>query len=108
MARARKGQYVELKEERMEKLYGVAEKTAQSAEPKRVLFGYKCPKCGGKLGKESVKGLLFAGEGCTEFAKKVAASAELPPGVYNLTIHHFTCSQRDYEYAKTAVSAVSD
>lgn len=99
---------MEQKEERLQKLYEVVEKTEQGPGPKRSLLGSKCPKCGTKLGKESVKGLLFAGEGCTEFAKKVAARAELPPGVYNLAINHFTCPQCHYEYAKSELSAVSD
>lgn len=98
---------MEQKEEKLQKAYEIAEKTGQAPEPKRALLGYKCPKCGGKLEKEAVKGLIFAGEGATEFAQKVAAKAELAPGVYNLAVNHFKC-KCGYEYAKSEVSTVSD
>ncbi|MDO8568339.1 MAG: hypothetical protein Q7R57_06465 [Dehalococcoidales bacterium] len=98
---------MEQKEEKLQKAYEVSEKSEQGPEPKRSLFGYKCPKCGTKLERETAKGLIFAGEGATEFAKKVAERAELSPGVYNLAVNHFKC-KCGYEYAKSEVSTVSD
>ncbi len=92
----------------MARLYELVEKSEQSPKPKRALFSVKCPKCGSKLARDSAKGPIFASEEGNEFAKKVAAKAELDPGVYTLTIDHFTCKQCGYDFAKAEVAAVSD
>jgi hypothetical protein len=92
------------KEEKLQKLYSLAMNSAQSLPPKRALFAWKCPKCGGKLDRESLKEMIFAGEGGSEFANKVISEAGLPQGVYNLRIDHFTC-KCDYEFAKRTIES---
>lgn len=92
-------------EEKLEKLYVLALNSAKSPQPKRALLGSKCPKCDSKLHKEAVKRLIFSGEEGSEFAKKVTSDAGMPPGVYELSITHFSCTKCGYEYAKASVNS---
>jgi hypothetical protein len=78
--------------ERIKKLYELTVNTASSTPPKRGMFSSKCPTCGAKLKKESVVHPLFAEEGAEDFANKVVHDNGESPGLYSLTINHFTCS----------------
>ncbi len=99
---------VEQKEEKIAKLYEVVEKSAQLPLPKRALLGWKCPKCSSRLSKNTAKAIIFSGEGGSDFAKKVVAKAGLAPGLYSLTVQHFTCKQGDYEFARADVEEPAD
>ncbi len=90
---------MEENKEKMAKLYEVVEKSTQTPPPKRALFGAKCPKCGSKLSKNTMKAIAYTGDTGPEFARKAAARVELPVGLYNLTIKHYACKQCGYEYA---------
>lgn len=94
------------KEEKLQKLYSLAMST-QPLLPKRSLFAWKCPKCGGKLDKESVGDRIYAGEGGTEFANKVISDGGFDPAIYNLKIDHFTC-KCGYEFAQRFIEAPAD
>ncbi len=78
--------------ERVKKLYDLTLNTASSPPPRRGLFNFKCPACGAKLQKESVVHPLFAEEGAEDFANKVVHDNGESPGLYSLTINHFTCN----------------
>ena len=98
-----------------EKLYALAEKSAQTPKPKHTLFSWKCPKCGEKLAKESLvemikttaPGTALVGETGSEFEKKVLRDAGLELGVYNLKIKHFSC-KCGYDYTTASVEPLAD
>lgn len=83
--------------ESIKKLYEQSKAFASMAAPKQGFTGTKCPKCGVKIKKESVKTALFSGDGGTEFAMAVANDFKAKPGLYSLSIDSFKCSC-GYEY----------
>lgn len=84
--------------EMVKKLYEVSKSGKREAEPKQGIFRWKCPKCMCKLKRKSFKAPLYAEAGGIEFADKVVIDDNnLPPGLYNITADHFTCSC-GYEY----------
>ena len=87
------------------KLYSLATDSEQSLKPKHSLFTWKCPKCGAKLSKESIKESIAPG---TEFEDKVLSDAGLGPGVYYLHINHFNCGACGYDYAERYVEAMPE
>ncbi len=96
------------KQEKLQQLYSLVLASAQTPPPKKSLFGMKCPKCGSRLSKESVKGMLFAGEGGSEFAKKVVIEdAGIEPGVYVLRVDKYTC-KCDYQFAVRDIDTPPD
>lgn len=97
------------KTEKLEKLYAIAMSSAQTPPPKKSLFGARCPKCGAKLSKESVKELIVGVEGGENaFVNKVIAESQLAPGAYYLVIEHYTCPGGDYEFAKRNVEELGE
>ncbi|MEW6142285.1 MAG: hypothetical protein AB1597_03905 [Chloroflexota bacterium] len=96
------------KMEKLEKLYAIAMSSGQTPPPKKSLFAAKCPKCGAKLNKESVKELIVGVEGESAFVNKVIAEAQLTPGAYYLAIDHYTCPNGDYEFAKRSVEELGE
>ena len=96
------------KQEKLEQLYGMAMSCGSLPAPKRSLFSVKCPKCGGKLKKESAKELIVGVEGGDAFVLKVLSEASVPVGAYYLTIERFTCEAGDYDYARRTVEEVSE
>ena len=74
---------------RFYKLYKDCEK---NTPPRQTIFRWKCPQCNQKLNKESVKTPLFAEEGGKEFSNQVCEDYSVPPGLYNISMDHFTCS----------------
>lgn len=95
------------KSQNIEKLYDLSLKSANVPSPKRVLLGFKCPKCGSKLDRESEKEMIFVGEAGTEFANKVGKNANLAVGAYSLRIDYFKC-KCGYEYAKAKTDLFED
>lgn len=95
-------------EEKLKVLYEIAEKSPGVQEPKRGLFGSKCPVCGKGLSKDSAKKAIYSGEDGTDFAKKVTGKAGLPPSVYNLSIKRFTCQSCGYDFAKVDLEPFAD
>jgi hypothetical protein len=96
------------KQQKLEQLYGMAMSCGELPAPKRTLFSTKCPKCGGKLKKETVKELVVGVEGGDAFVLKVLNEASVPVGAYYLTIDRFTCEAGDYDYARRTVEEVSE
>jgi hypothetical protein len=94
--------------EKLQKLYDLAMADSNTPPPKKSLFSSKCPKCGAKLEKESMKELIVGVEGENAFVNRVIAEAQLTPGAYYLVIEHFTCPARDYEFAKRTVEEVGE
>ncbi|MFH1088007.1 MAG: hypothetical protein V1737_05420 [Chloroflexota bacterium] len=94
-------------EAKVQTLYDLAASMKESDKPKRSLFSVKCPKCGEKLRKESLKETIYSGAGATEFANKVAADAKFPEGVYILKLDHFTCNC-GYEFARSKVDTLGE
>jgi hypothetical protein len=78
--------------EKIQKWYELSLSTATSTPPKRGFFGSKCPKCGAKLKKEKAVYALYAEEGGEGFANKVLKDHDESPGLYSLTINHYTCN----------------
>ncbi len=93
--------------QKIERAYALAQTASQPEPPKRALFGYKCPKCGGKLKKEDLKMLIVAGEQGTTFADTVARDNELGVGAYNLAVSQFKCDC-GYEFARSVVDPVNE
>ena len=89
---------------RLEELYSLATKSEGTPKPKRALLAWKCPKCSGKLTKESVKEGIM---GESEFARKVISEAGVPAGLYYPSIDHFTCGNCGYEFAKRGLQQLS-
>ena len=79
------------------KLYERSKSGELSLPPKQTLFSWKCPKCTSKLNKKSFKQPLYAEAGQNEFANRVINDYNAAPGLYNITMDHFTCSC-GYEY----------
>ena len=73
----------------------------QSPEPERVWLGWKCPKCGKRVGKQSRDEMIFVGEQGSEFGNEVASKAGLAPGLHTLSIDWFVC-RCGYEFAKAS------
>jgi hypothetical protein len=73
--------------------------------PKQTIFRWKCPKCNGKLNKKSAKTPLYAEAGGNEFANRVINDHGVSPGLYNITVDHFTCSC-GYEYISVKLDQV--
>ena len=78
--------------EKVKRLYELALASTSSPRPKRGFLSSKCPLCGTKLKKEKIVHPLYAGEGADPFANKVLHDHGASPGVYSLTLNHFTCS----------------
>lgn len=93
--------------QRIKELYPLVLSSRQTPPPKQSLFSWKCPKCGNKLGKESINDMVYSGEGATEFIKKVISDAGLEPGLHKLLIDHFTC-KCGYEFAKEDIGVPSE
>lgn len=91
--------------EMVKKLYERSKKGKFSLEPKQGLVRWKCPKCKSKLKRKSFKVPLYAEGGEREFANKVINDHSLQPGLYNLTMDHFTCSC-GYEYIGATLDQV--
>ena len=83
--------------EMVKKLYERSKSDESSLPPKQGLVRWKCPKCMSKLNRKSFKAPLYAAAGGKEFANKVIDEHSVPPGLYNITMDHFTCSC-GYEY----------
>jgi hypothetical protein len=83
--------------ETVKKLYEQSKAFASTPAPKQGFTGTKCPKCGTKIKKESIKQPLFSGEGGTEFALAVANDFKAKPGLYSFSIDSYKCSC-GYEY----------
>jgi len=94
---------VEEKIKKLEELCALAVNGTETTRPKRALFGLKCPKCGGKLAKDSAKAMVLVGEEGSEIINKVVTEAQYGPGVYTVKVDHFTCGC-GYEFFKTDVS----
>lgn len=85
---------------KMDEWFTLSQRSVQSVKPVRSLFGWKCPKCGSKLSKKSLKEIIVAFEESNDFVKRVVKERQLEPGgVYELTINHFIC-QCGYESAE--------
>lgn len=78
-------------------LYEQSKSRDWSSRPKQTIFNWRCPKCNTKLKRKFVKVPLYAEVGGNEFASRVVNDHGQPPGLYNLTMEHFTCSC-GYEY----------
>ena len=79
--------------ELVKKLYQQKKIAQPDLPPKQTFWGWKCPKCGNKLKKESVSHPLFVEEGGTdEFTNMVAKDHALAPGLYSLTMEQLTCN----------------
>jgi rubredoxin len=89
----------------LEKLYERSKKGKFSLAPKQGLVRWKCPKCMSKLKRKSFKLPLYAEVGGKEFANKVIDDYKVPPGLYNITMDHFTCSC-GYEYIGATLDQV--
>jgi hypothetical protein len=83
--------------ETVKKLYEKSKSYSSIPAPKQGFTGTKCPKCGTKIKKESLKQPLYAGEEGNEFAKAVVSDFKAKPGLYSLSIDSFKCSC-GYEY----------
>lgn len=98
--------------QRIEEAYNLVTRSAQSAKPKRVLFGWKCPQCGGKLSpKTLIKEIVYlAGEGAegsNEITKKILKERDIAPGVYTVKIERFGC-QCGYDFAKADIDPMGE
>jgi rubredoxin len=91
--------------EMVQKLYERRKSGEFSLPPKQGLVRWKCPKCNGKLNKKSVKAPLYAEAGGNEFADRVINDHNVLPGLYNITMDHFTCSC-GYEYISAKLDPV--
>jgi hypothetical protein len=96
------------KQQKLEQLYGLAMSCENLPAPKRSLFSVKCPKCGGKLKKDTAKELIVGVDGGDAFVLKVLSEASVPVGAYYLTIDRFPCEAGDYDYARRTVEEVSE
>jgi predicted RNA-binding Zn-ribbon protein involved in translation (DUF1610 family) len=76
-----------------------------SLPPKQGLLSWKCPKCASKLSRRSFKAPLFAEAGRDAFANRVIHDHGIPPGLYNITMDHFTCSC-GYEHIREKLDKV--
>ncbi len=83
--------------ETVKKLYEQSKSFASVPAPKQGFTGTKCPKCGAKIKKASIKQALFAEEGGNEFANSVINDFKSKPGLYSLSIDSYKCSC-GYEY----------
>ncbi len=95
------------REKKLAELYEAVAGSANAPAPKRGLFGIKCPKCGGKLSKQTEKQLIVVAEGISEFSNKVMKDLQLEPGAYDFTIEQFSCGC-GYRYAKASADAISE
>lgn len=86
-------------------IYELTQKYESSLPPKSKFLGWKCPKCGAKLKKRSLKHPISTEVGGTEFAYKVVKKFNAPPGFYSLNLDHFMC-RCGYEYAARKLEKV--
>lgn len=86
-------------------LYDLTEKCKASPPPKSKFLGWKCPQCGAKLKKRTLKHPISTDVGGTEFAHMVVNKFNAPPGFYSLNLDHFTC-ECGYEYATCKLEKV--
>jgi hypothetical protein len=91
--------------EMVKKLYEHRKRGEFSVPPKQTIFHWKCPKCKNKLNRKSIKAPLYAEAGGDEFANRVINDYSVAPGLYNITMGHFTCSC-GYEYITTKLDQV--
>ena len=91
--------------EMVKKLYEHRKSDEFSIPPKQTIFYWKCPKCKNKLNRKSFKAPLYAEAGGDEFANSVVNDYHLPPGLYHITLDHFTCSC-GYEYISVKLDKV--
>lgn len=78
--------------ELVKKLYEQKKTINPDVPPKQTFTGWKCPKCGNKLKKESVSHPIFFEEGGSDgFVNMVAKDHGVPFGLYNMTMEHLTC-----------------
>jgi len=91
--------------EMVKRLYERRKSSELSLPPKQTFLSWKCPKCMSKLNKKSFKQPLYAEAGKNEFANKVITDYSVPPGLYNITLDHFTCSC-GYEYISAKLDQV--
>lgn len=91
--------------EMAKKLYERRKGFESSTPPKQTFFHWKCPKCKSNLRKKSFKVPLYAEAGRNEFANRVIYDYNVSPGLYNITMDHFTCSC-GYEYISAKLDQV--
>ena len=91
--------------EMVKRLYERSKSGELSLPPKQGFARWKCPKCASKLNRKSFKAPLYAEAGGNEFANKVINDHHVPPGLYNITMDHFTCSC-GYEYIRSNLDQV--
>ena len=89
----------------VKKLYERRKSGDLLAPPKQTFFRWKCPKCASKLNRKSFKAPLYLEAGGDEFANSVIHDYNVPPGLYNITMDHFTCSC-GYEYISAKLDQV--
>jgi hypothetical protein len=92
---------------KIEELYKLASASSKSPQPKRSLFGLKCPKCGSKLARESFKESIYCGEDSSEFGKRIILDAKLRPGIYSLSVEHLSC-KCGYEFASVETEPMGE
>jgi len=91
--------------EAVKKLYEQSKSFASTPAPKQGFTGTKCPKCGAKIKKTSVKQPLYADEGGKEFANTVIDDFKSKSGLYSLSIDSYKCDC-GYEYIGTKLDWV--
>jgi predicted RNA-binding Zn-ribbon protein involved in translation (DUF1610 family) len=91
--------------EMVKKLYERSKSGELSLPPRQGLVRWKCPKCMSKLSRKSIKAPLYAEAGGNEFANRVMNDYSVAPGLYNITMDHFTCSC-GYEYIRSKLDQV--
>jgi predicted RNA-binding Zn-ribbon protein involved in translation (DUF1610 family) len=91
--------------EMVKRLYERSKSGELSLPPRQGFVRWKCPKCASKLNRKSFKAPLYAEAGGDEFAGTVVHDQGVPPGLYNLTMDHFTCSC-GYEYISAKLDQV--
>jgi hypothetical protein len=91
--------------EKVKELYELRRSRAWPPRPKQGIFIWRCPQCNCKLKRESFKAPLYAETGGEEFADRVIAEHWQPPGLYHITLDHFTCSC-GYEYIGETLAQV--
>jgi len=91
--------------EMVKKLYDMSRSREWPVRPKQTIFRWKCPRCDRKLNRKSFKAPLYAEAGGDEFANRVIDDHKVQPGLYNITMDHFTCSC-GYEYVGVKLDQV--
>jgi predicted RNA-binding Zn-ribbon protein involved in translation (DUF1610 family) len=91
--------------EMIKRLYERSKSGELSLPPKQGFVRWKCPKCASKLNRKSFKAPLYAEAGGDEFANGVIIDHGVAPGLYNITMDHFSCSC-GYEYISAKLDQV--